>query len=179
MFSIQATLQLLLLAGPLLLVRAQKISANEEEAEYNDQLIDAAPVEEENRFLFAARPPRVACACINPFLGTRIAYIGDQNITCTQTKACYVSCHADCADLSPARNWGRCYSQMACSANLTLAAAAAVPAAAAAAAVSVPAAAAAVPVPAAAAVPVVAAAPVAAADRIVPRPLPALVPRRG
>jgi hypothetical protein len=178
MFSTQATLQLLLLAGALL-VRAQ-ISANEE-AEYNDQLIE----EEENRFLFVARPPRVACACINPFLGTRIAYIGDQNITCTQTKACYVSCHADCADLSPARNWGRCYSQMACSSNLTLAAAAVVPAVAAA-AVPVPAATA-VPVPAAAALPVPAAAapvlaapaPVAAADRIVPRPLPALVPRRG
>jgi hypothetical protein len=173
MFSIQASLQLLLLAGALL-VRAQ-ISANEEEAEYNDQLIDAATEEEENRFLFAARPPRVACACINPFLGTRIAYIGDQNITCTQTKACYVSCHADCADLSPARNWGRCYSQMACSSNLTLAAAATVPA--------VPApAVAAVPVPAAAAVPVPAApaAPVAAADLIVPRPLPVVtVPRRG
>jgi hypothetical protein len=168
--SIQASLQLLLLAGALL-VRAQ-ISANEE-AEYNDQLIE----EEENRFLLVARPPRVACACINPFLGTRIAYIGDQNITCTQTKACYVSCHADCADLSPARNWGRCYSQMACSANLTLAAAAAVPAAAAA-AVPVPAAAA-VPVPAAAAPVLAAPAPVAAADRIVPRPLPALVPRRG
>ncbi len=177
--SIQASLQLLLLAGALLLVRGAQISANEEEAEYNDQLI-----EEENRlFLFAARPPRVACACINPFLGTRIAYIGDQNITCTQTKACYVSCHADCADLSPARNWGRCYSQMACSSNLTLAAAASVPAAA---AVPAPAAAA-VPVPAAAALPVPAAAtpvlaapaPVAAADRIVPRPLPALVPRRG
>jgi hypothetical protein len=178
MFSIQTSLQLLLLAGALL-VRAQ-ISANEEEAEYNDQLIDAAE-EEENRFLFVARPPRVACACINPFLGTRIAYIGDQNITCTQIKACYVSCHADCADLSPARNWGRCYSQMACSSNLTLAAAATtVPAAAAAvpapavAAVPVPAAAAAVPVPAAPA------APVAAADLIVPRPLPvATVPRRG
>ena len=175
MFSIQASLQLLLLAGALLVVRAQ-ISANEKEAEYNDQLIDAA--EEENRFLVVARPPRVACACINPFLGTRIAYIGDQNITCTQTKACYVSCHADCADLSPARNWGRCYSQMACSSNLTLAAAATVPAAAvptpAVAAVPVPAAAAAVPVPAAHA------APVAAADRIVPRPLPvATVPRRG
>ena len=174
MFSIQATLQLLLLAGPLLLVRAQKISANEEEAEYNDQLIDAAE-EEENRFLFVARPPRVACACINPFLGTRIAYIGDRNITCTQIKACYVSCHADCADLSPARNWGRCYSQMACSSNLTLAAAATVPA--------VPApAVAAVPVPAAAAVPVPAApaAPVAAADLIVPLPLPVVtVPRRG
>ncbi len=173
MFSIQASLQLLLLAGALLVVRAQ-ISANEEEAEYNDQLIE----EEENRFLFVARPPRVACACINPFLGTRIAYIGDQNITCTQIKACYVSCHADCADLSPARNWGRCYSQMACSSNLTLAAAAAtVPAAVpapAAAAVPVPAAAAAVPVPAAPA------APVAAADLIVPRPLPvATVPRRG
>jgi hypothetical protein len=167
--SIQASLQLLLLAGALLLVRGAQISANEE-AEYNDQLIG----EEENRFLFVARPPRVACACINPFLGTRIAYIGDKNITCTQTKACYVSCHADCADLSPARNWGRCYSQMACSSNLTLAAAS-VPAAA---AVPVPAAAA-VPAPAAAAVPVPAAAPVAAADRIVPRPLPALVPRRG
>jgi hypothetical protein len=173
MFSTHASLHLLLLAGALLLVRAQKMSANEEEAEYNDQLIDG---EEENRFLFAARPPRVACACINPFLGTRIAYIGDQNITCTQTKACYVSCHADCADLSPARNWGRCYSQMACSSNLTLAAAA-VPAAAA--AVPAPAVAA-VPVPAAATVPVLAApAPVAAAGRIVPRPLPALVPRRG
>ena len=173
MFSVQ----LLLLAGALLVVRAQ-ISANEKEAEYNDQLIDAAE-EEENRFLFVARPPRVACACINPFLGTRIAYIGDQNITCTQTKACYVSCHADCADLSPARTWGRCYSQMACSSNLTLAAAATVPAAAA--AVPAPAVAA-VPVPAAAAVPVPAApaAPVAAADRIVPRPLPvATVPRRG
>jgi hypothetical protein len=170
MFSVQ----LLLLAGALLVVRAQ-ISANEEEAEYNDQLIE----EEENRFLFVARPPRVACACINPFLGTRIAYIGDQNITCTQIKACYVSCHADCADLSPARNWGRCYSQMACSSNLTLAGAATVPAAAA--AVPAPAIAA-VPVPAAAAVPVAAApvAPVAAADRIVPRPLPAAtVPRRG
>jgi hypothetical protein len=176
MFSIHASLHLLLLAGALLLVRAQKVSANEEEAEYNDQLIDAAAVEEENRlFLFAARPPRVACACINPFLGTRIAYIGDQNITCTQTKACYVSCHADCADLSPARNWGRCYSQMACSANLTLAAAAAVPSAAA--AVPVPAAAA-LPVPAAA-TPVLAAPAPVAADRIVPRPLPALVPRRG
>jgi hypothetical protein len=173
--SIQASLKLLLLAGALLLVRAQT-SANEEEAEYNDQLIDAAAVEEENRlFLFAARPPRVACACINPFLGTRIAYIGDQNITCTQTKACYVSCHADCADMSPARNWGRCYSQMACSSNLTLAAAASVPAAA---AVPVPAAAA-LPVPAAATPVLAAPAPVAAADRIVPRPLPALVPRRG
>jgi hypothetical protein len=171
--SIQASLHLLLLAGALLLVRATQISANEEEAEYNDQLIDG---EDENRFLFAARPPRVACACINPFLGTRIAYIGDQNITCTQTKACYVSCHADCADLSPARNWGRCYSQMACSANLTLAAAAAVPAAAA--AVPVPAAAA-LPVPTAATPVLAAPAPVAAADRIVPRPLPALVPRRG
>jgi hypothetical protein len=176
MFSIQASLQLLLLAGALLLVRGAQISANEE-AEYNDQLIDA--VEEENRlFLFAARPPRAACACINPFLGTRIAYIGDQNITCTQTKACYVSCHADCADLSPARNWGRCYSQMACSANLTLAAASVPAAAAAVAAVPVPAAAA-VPVPAAAAPVLAAPAPVAAADRIVPRPLPALVPRRG
>ncbi len=176
MFSTQAALQLLLLAGVLLVVRAQ-ISANEEEAEYNDQLIDAATEEEENRFLFAARPPRVACACINPFLGTRIVYIGDQNITCTQTKACYVSCHADCADLSPARNWGRCYSQMACSSNITLAAAATVPAAA----VPTPAVAAA-PVPAAAAVPVPAApaAPVAAVDLIVPRPLPvATVPRRG
>ncbi len=174
MFSIQASLQLLLLAGALLLVRASQISANEE-AEYNDQLIE----EEENRFLFVARPPRVACACINPFLGTRIAYIGDQNITCTQKKACYVSCHADCADLSPARNWGRCYSQMACSSNLTLAAATTVPtAAAAAAAVPVPAVAA-VPVPAAAAPVLAAPAPVAAADRIVPRPLPALVPRRG
>jgi hypothetical protein len=162
MLSIQASLQLLLLAGALL-VRAQ-ISANEEEAEYSDQLIDAAAEEEENRFLFVARPPRVACACINPFLGTRVAYIGDHNITCTQTKACYVSCHADCPDLSPARNWGRCYSQMACSSNLTLAAAATVPAVAAAA----------VPAPA------VAAAPVAAADLIVPRPLPvATVPRRG
>jgi hypothetical protein len=172
--SIQASLQLLLLAGALLLVRGAQISAKEE-AEYNDQLMG----EEENRFLFVARPPRVACACINPFLGTRIAYIGDQNITCTQTKACYVSCHADCADLSPARNWGRCYSQMACSSNLTLAAAT-VPAAAA--AVPAPAVdAAAVPAPAVAAVPVPAAAafPVAAADRIVPRPLPALVPRRG
>jgi hypothetical protein len=168
--SIQASLQLLLLAGALLLVRGAQISANEE-AEYNDQLIDAAAVEEENRFLFAARPPRVACACINPFLGTRIAYIGDQNITCTQTKACYVSCHADCADLSPARNWGRCYSQMACSANLTLAAATTVPTAAAPAVAAVPApAVAAVPVPAAAAVPVPAAAP-AAAGPIVPRPL--------
>jgi hypothetical protein len=176
MLSIQASLQLLLLAGALLVVRAQ-ISANEEEAEYNDQLIEG----EENRFLFVARPPRVACACINPFLGTRIAYIGDQNITCTQIKACYVSCHADCADLSPARNWGRCYSQMACSSNLTLAAAATVPATA---AVPAPAAAAAVPAPAVAAVPVpvpaAPAAPVAAADLIVPRPLPvATVPRRG
>jgi hypothetical protein len=174
MFSIQASLHLLLLAGALLLVRGAQISANEEEAEYNDQLIG----EEENRFLFAARPPRVACACINPFLGTRIAYIGDQNITCTQTKACYVSCHADCADLSPARNWGRCYSQMACSANLTLAAAPAVPAVVAAAAVPVPAVAA-LPVPAAATPVLAAPAPVEAADRIVPRPLPALIPRRG
>ncbi len=174
MLSIQALLQLLLLAGALLVVRAQ-ISANEEEAEYNDQLIDAAAEEEENRFLFVARPPRVACACINPFLGTRIAYIGDRNITCTQIKACYVSCHADCADLSPARNWGRCYSQMACSSNLTLAAAATAPAVAA--AVPAPAIAA-VPAPAAAAVPVQTAP--AASDLIVPRPLPvATVPRRG
>ena len=132
------TLHLLLLLAAAMLAR---VSANQmAELEYEDQLLEeeAAAAEEEERFLFRSPPKRTPCACINPFNGTRLAYIGDRNITCERTKACYVSCYADCADLLPAWGWRRCYSEAAC-ANPTAPAAPAAPAPAAAADIQTPA----------------------------------------
>ena len=115
--SFHASLQLLLLVGALL-VPAQ-IFANEEEAEQSDQLTAAEGEEEQNRFLYVVPAKRVPCACINPFRGTHVEYVGDPNITCVHTQMCYVSCRANCPDLRQARSWTRCYSQLACSLNAT------------------------------------------------------------
>jgi hypothetical protein len=86
------------------------VSANPLTTDYEyDQLL----ADDEERLLFF-RYRSKPCACINPFNGTGLEYIGDHNLTCVRTKACYVSCSADCPDLQPAASWRRCYSEKAC-----------------------------------------------------------------
>merc|ERR1712061_99644 len=61
-------------------------------------------------------PPAPLCDCINPFQGTKQAYLGDPDSLCGSGGPghCYVACNGACRDQIQTKSASRCQSTLAC-----------------------------------------------------------------